>query len=263
LFFRLAKELTGELLLRDLLTYDVIMLTFENHYLGHANGSISKLQSAIKKVFEGASLLGWVHGPCPIENQLRDARPDHVRKHRDGYLPPDARKIIEYLYQHSKAYALPADIAYHCGLRENEIAGLKKSNLDPANQVLNIRGKGGKPRTVPIPPVLVQQLISMHTVNYFFTPSASWCSNFRNTVQKACIAMGIDGSGVHRLRSTYAQLQYTRFRSEGLTNEEARLRVSHLLGHERPGVTNIYVPVGFFWDEYLPYLPAYLNDTQG
>jgi hypothetical protein len=61
----------------------------------------------------------------------------------------------------------------------------------------------------------------------------------------------MDGSGVHRLRSTYAQLQYTRFRSKGLINEEARLKVSHLLGHERPGVTNIYVPVGFFWDEYL------------
>jgi hypothetical protein len=86
-FFRLAKELTSEPLLRNLLTHDVIMLTFENHYLGLADGSISKLQPAIKKVFEGASQLGWVHGPCPIKNELRDARPDHVRKHRDGYLP--------------------------------------------------------------------------------------------------------------------------------------------------------------------------------
>lgn len=262
-FFRLAKDLTGEPLIRDLLTYEVIMFTFESHYLGQAVGSISKLQAGIKKVFEGAKKLGWVHGPCPIENELRDYSPDHVRKHRDGYHPQDARKIVEYLHQHSRAYALPTEIAYQCGLREDEIAGLKKSNLDPVNQVLNIRGKGGKRRTVTIPSGLVQQLISMHPVNYFFTPSESWCANFRTTVQKACIAQGIDGSGVHRLRSTYAQMQYTRFRSEGMTDEEARLTVSHLLGHERIGVTSIYVPIGFFWDEYLPYLSAYLNETQG
>ena len=260
-FFQHAKELSGEELIRDLLTYEVLMATFETYYLGRAYGSNAKLQAGIKKVYQGASELGWVHGPCPIENEINDTNPDHVRKHRDGYLPQDARQIVEYLHQHSKAYAIPADIAYQCGLREDEVAGLKKSSLDPVNQALNIRGKGGKRRSVPIPPVLMQQVMSLRPVNYFFTPSESWCANFRTTVQKACLAQGLDGSGVHRLRSTYAQLQYTRFRSEGMTDEEARLKVSHLLGHERISVTSIYVPIGFCWEEYLPYLSDYLNET--
>jgi len=260
-FFQLAKEMTGEHLIQDLLTYEVIMQTFEAHYLGQAYGSNAKLQAGIKKVYQGASTLGWVHGPCPIENEINDTNPNHVRTHRDGYLPSDARMIVEYLNQHSEAFAIPAEIAYQCGLREDEIAGLKKSCLDPVNQVLNIRGKGGKRRTVPIPPVLMEQLMSLHPVNYYFTPSESWRANFRATVQKACLAQGIDGTGIHRLRSTYAQLQYTRFRSEGMTDEAARLTVSHLLGHERIGVTSIYVPVGFLWEEYLPHLSAYLNET--
>jgi integrase len=261
-FFKRAKDLTGALLIRDLLTHEVIMLTFSTYYMEQADGSISKLQAAIKHVYSGASKLGWVRGPSPIENDLRDAKPNHVRRHRDGYLPQDAKAIIDYLYVHSKAYALPTDIAYRCGLREDEIAGLRKSNLDPINHVLNIRGKGGRPRTVPIPSALMQQLVSMHPVNYFFTPSESWCKTFRSTVQKACSALGIDGSGVHRFRSTYAQLQYTRFRSEGMNNDEARLKVSHLLGHNRRGVTNIYVPIGFDWEEYRPYLSAYLTETE-
>ncbi len=252
-FFGRAKELTGEKLIKKMLTYNVIMLTFHTYYASQSDGSISKLQAATKKIYEGALSLGWVNGPCPIENQLRSCRTDHVRKHRDGYPPGDAKQLIDYLYIHSHAYAVPADIAYQCGLREDEVAGLKKSNVDPTDRVLHVTGKGGKRRTVPIPSILLERLVSIHTVTYFFTPSESWCANFRTTVQKACRALEIDGSGVHRLRSTYAQMQYTRYRLDGMDDKRARLEVSHLLGHNRISVTYIYIPRAFDWQEYRCY----------
>ncbi len=41
---------------------------------------------------------------------------------------------------------------------------------------------------------------------------------------------GIKISGLHRLRSNYAQDKYTKLRAKGLTDRQARLEVSHDLG---------------------------------
>src|SRR5271157_3863507 len=253
-FFERAKELSGENMLGVLLTREVILATFDAHYASAALGTASKLQAAIKHIFAGALLLGWVHGKCPIENDLRELKSDHVLKHRYGYFPEDAKRIIEYLSVHSHTFCLPAEIALKCGLRENEISGLKVSDVNSQEKFLRFKGKGGKGREVPIPTSLLEKLSLIRTPNYYFTPSESWCANFRTTVQKACMAVGIDGSGVHRLRATYAQLQYTKFRMAGMNDRQARLAVSKLLGHNRIDVTYAYIPREFEWEEYVPFV---------
>jgi ATP-dependent Lon protease len=58
----------------------------------------------------------------------------------------------------NSTYALPAELALYCGLREDEIAGLKGEHVDKGQKLLHITGKGGRYRTVPIPENLLNQL---------------------------------------------------------------------------------------------------------
>jgi hypothetical protein len=49
-------------------------------------------------------------------------------------------------------------------------------------------------------------------------------------------------------------LEYVRFRLDGKEDEEARHRVSKLLGHNRLDVTYAYIPRDFEWRDYAQYV---------
>jgi integrase len=151
--------------------------------------------------------------------------------------------VVTYLKDKKSSYALPAELALCCGLREDEIAGLKGENVDAEGHLLHITGKGGRYRPVPIPEELLSKL--NRSKQYLFTPSASWRVGFRRTVQDATKALGIEISGVHRLRANFAQNKYQDFLAQGMDEREARRRVSELLGHARIDVTYKYIPKGF------------------
>jgi len=112
---------------------------------------------------------------------------------------------------------------------------------------MHITGKGGRYRPVPIPEDLLNQLNC--SKQYLFTPSASWRAGFRRTVRDATKVLGIEISGVHRLRANFAQNKFQDFLAQGMEEQEARKRVSELLGHARINVTYKYVPKGFMLAE--------------
>ena len=248
LFFKRAEEITDEGLLVKLMDSDIIMTTFEEHYTDAAPGTVNKLLAALEKVHLGCTKLGWTRTPCPITPELREwmksFRDDSdVRVPRFGYRPEDAVRVVAYLKDKKSAYALPAELALRCGLREDEIAGLKGENIDKEHKLLHITGKGGRYRPVPIPEDLLRQLNS--SKQYLFTPSASWRAGFRRTVRDATKTLGIEISGVHRLRANFAQNKYQEFLTQEMNEREARQRVSELLGHARIDVTYKYVPKDF------------------
>ena len=248
LFFKRAEEITDEGLLVKLMDSDIIMTTFEEHYTDAAPGTVNKLLAALEKVHLGCTKLGWTRTPCPITPELREwmksFRDDSdVRVPRFGYRPEDAERVVDYLKDKKSAYALPAELALRCGLREDEIAGLKGENIDKEHKLLHITGKGGRYRPVPISEDLLRQLNS--SKQYLFTPSASWRAGFRRTVRDATKTLGIEISGVHRLRANFAQNKYQEFLAQEMNERESRQRVSELLGHARIDVTYKYVPKDF------------------
>lgn len=248
LFFKRAEEITDEGLLVRLMDPDIIMTTFEEHYVDAAQGTVNKLLAALEKVHLGCVKLGWTKDACPITSEMRDwvksfRNDNDVRMPRFGYRSEDAERVVAYLNNKNSVYALPAELALHCGLREDEIAGLKGENIDVEQKLLHITGKGGRYRPVPIPEDLLCKL--NRSKQYLFTPSASWRAGFRRTVRDATRALGIEISGVHRLRTNFAQEKYLDFLAQGIDEREARLRVSELLGHARIDVTYKYVPKGF------------------
>jgi integrase len=248
LFFKRAEDITGEGLLATLMDPDIITTTFEEYYTDAAPGTVYKLLAAIEKVHLGSARLGWTKASCPITPEFREwvksFRDDSdVRSPRFGYRPEDAEKVVAYLKDKKSAYALPAELALRCGLREDEIAGLKGENVDAERHLLHITGKGGRYRPVPIPEELLSQL--NRSRQYLFTPSASWRAGFRRTVRDATKALEIEISGVHRLRANFAQNKYHEFLTQRMNDREARRCVSELLGHARIDVTYKYVPKGF------------------
>jgi hypothetical protein len=245
LFFERAEEISGEGLLADLLDMQIIMATMEECYADQAPGTVFKVLAAIEKVHLGCKKLGWTKDASPITPELRQwvkGLNDQygVRSSRFGYRPEDADRLIQYLVDKGSSYALPAQLARYCGLREDEIAGLKGENVDTGKKLLHITGKGGRYRAVPVSENILSQFNT--SKQYLFTPSASWRAGFRRVVGEATKVLGIDISGVHRLRANYAQEKYQMFLSEGLTDQEARRRVSELLGHARIDVTYKYIP---------------------
>jgi integrase len=248
LFLKRAEEITDEGLLVNLMDPDIIMTTFEEHYADAAPGTVNKLLAALEKVHLGCVKLGWTKEPCPITSEMREwvksFRDDSdVRMPRFGYRPEDAEKVVAHLKDKNSIYALPAELALYCGLREDEIAGLQGESIDKEQKLLHITGKGGRYRAVPIPDFLLDQLNC--SKQYLFTPSASWRAGFRRTVRDATKSLGIETSGVHRLRANYAQDKYHRFLSQGLSDHDARQHVSELLGHARIDVTYKYIPNGY------------------
>ncbi len=248
LFFKRAEEITDEGLLVTLLDPDIIMTTFEEHYTDAAPGTVNKLLAALEKIHLGCVKLGWTKQPCPINSEIRDwvksFRDDSdVRMPRFGYKPEDSERVVAHLKDKNSNYALPAELALYCGLREDEIAGLKGESVDKAQKLLHITGKGGRYRAVPIPDLLLDQLNC--SKQYLFTPSASWRAGFRRTVRDTTRALGIEISGVHRLRANFAQKKFQGFLAQGMDEREARRCVSELLGHTRIDVTYKYIPKGF------------------
>ena len=140
-------------------------------------------------------------------------------------------------------YALPAELALRCGLREDEVAGMQGQNVDMEHNLLHITGKGGRYRPVPIPEDLILRL--NRSKQFIFTPSTSWKVGFRRTVLDTTNELGIGISGVHRLRANYAQNRYLEFRDQGMDDREARRQISELLGHARIDVTYKYIPRNF------------------
>jgi hypothetical protein len=61
--------------------------------------------------------------------------------------------------------------------------------------------------------------------------------------RKAARDLGIKISGLHRLRSNQAKYKYTKLRAEGLTDRQARHKISHDLGCNRIDVVKMNIPL--------------------
>lgn len=258
-FFRRAKALYGINTLRDLLAREVLLGVFNQYYRHLSPGYVSRIQCAIKHIYSGAQALGWVHGACPIDNEFRAALDICYRPRRYGYPPQDAVRIVRYCYeQHSRA-ALAIKIALCCGLRAKEVAGFRGEQVDRNGLFLrDIAGKGGRLRDVPLPASLLPEMTRKQ--GYYFTPSRSFRTYLRRETSRAARALGMDDTGFHRLRSTYATLIYTKCRGlDGKSDREARREVSGLLGHNRISVTYHYVPEQVDWEKWMDYIYIVTN----
>jgi integrase len=246
-FFNLARGLTGKKQLRDLLDPNVIILTMDTYEFDKSPNTNATLMSAINKLYLACLRVGYIKGDpkdLPITPEVRA----HVNgynvygvphKPRFGYQAEDAALIVAWLKAQNSPFALAAEVVHQAGLRLAEVAGLRSNQVDPAG-ALHIKGKGGRPRSVRIDKELVEKLKTSE--QYLFSPTRKWKRKFWQEVRKATRALGIETSGIHRLRANFAQDLYDSLIAAGASEKDARKVLAEALGHNRTDVTGSYVP---------------------
>jgi integrase len=112
--------------------------------------------------------------------------------------------------------------------------------VDLENMVFHFTGKSGRHRNVELPAEIAEQLNSSR--QYLFNPGNSWKSAFYNAVREAARSLGVNVTGVRRLRATCLQNTYQKLIMKGLTDLQARKKLSHNAGHNRVKETYSNVP---------------------
>ena len=176
-----------------------------------------------------------------------------------------SERAIETYFDESKAAceAAPDDfellrtrmimlILYSTGMRRSEVCALKCSDFDPRRQVFRVTGKGDKPREIPVPAMICEEIVlylekfereypSNPGGFFFLTPKGMpLYPAFVNIVVKQELS-GLDGfagrKSPHLLRHSLAT---------HLLNRGADLNsIKEILGHSSLAATQIYTHNSF------------------
>ena len=156
-------------------------------------------------------------------------------------------------------YALAILLARHLGLRLHECYRIDTAIAQQAIQehAITVKGKGGKVRTVPIgydvypflAAALQSQIANTRRGHKLLVPDDVPTDIAMQQLEQFILANRslVKDAGstrpitYHGLRHTYAAEQYQQLVASGASKLEAHLKVSHLLGHNRPEVTNTYL----------------------
>ena len=168
--------------------------------------------------------------------------PEEVVRFLDAALPGRDRTLF--------------DVAYSCGLRLQELLGLKVTDIDSARMVLHIRhGKGQKERLVPLSPRLLQVLRDYwreyRPATWLFPGVKPALALTDGTVQRIC-KRTVRRAGLakrvhpHTLRHSFA----THLLEAGVD----LLSVQALLGHSHFNTTAKYLHVSMRRLQQLPQL---------
>lgn len=153
------------------------------------------------------------------------------------------------------SYAACILLARYAGLRIHETMRMDTATARAAVKTgtLTIKGKGGKVREVPIPPIIQREL--QHFLAITPTGHKLFVSDVMDTHQAHKnlqqfihrhreAVQDSDSSRpmtYHGLRHTWAVERYEELIQKGLADSDARKKVSQWLGHERESVTKIYL----------------------
>ncbi len=137
------------------------------------------------------------------------------------------------------------NLLYQTGIRRSELQNLKVNNVDLGQNFILVAGKGGKQRLIPFGielKGLLEEYLSIrkdiesmgHQGFLFLTKKGKplYPSAINNVVNKYLSSKGIQTSGVHRLRHTFA----THLLDEGADINA----IKELLGHSNLNATQIY-----------------------
>ena len=163
-------------------------------------------------------------------------------------------RILE-LASDNDGYLLAFHLARFVGLRIHECFRIDTAIARQAlrEHAMTIKGKGGKIRTVPINQQIVSALEKClertPTGSKLLVPDDVPTDKVINQLQQFILrnrdaVQDLDSERpltFHGLRHTYAAEKYRQLIADGFSELDAHLTVSRVLGHERAGVTNIYL----------------------
>lgn len=151
-------------------------------------------------------------------------------------------------------YADIATLTFYVGLRIHEVCRLDTAAVEAWERsgLLTVKGKGGRVRSVPVTAAAAKQALrdrkaAVRRGHKLFVPDDVATDAYIYDFQAFLRAHRPDqGSNPyplthHGMRHSYAARQYREALDGGATEYRAKLDVSHLLGHGRADVTDVYL----------------------
>ena len=129
-----------------------------------------------------------------------------------------------------------------CTIRPNQLKGISNSHTGKQVGLLEIKGKGGKVRIVPIPVEIYTNLQNRLEHGPVMINPAVYRSHLRQAAHQT--GQEYAGHGTHGLRWCYAQERMDDLIRENVAYEVALTSVSKLMGHERASITLLYLRKG-------------------
>jgi site-specific recombinase XerD len=167
--------------------------------------------------------------------------------------------MIDLAIRHNRSDIIPLlELAKKQGLRIHEAIRLAKSDIEKAlrTNCLTIKGKGGLVREVPL---RSDVKVTLETVSKkiprgqkVFIPEGKkahqviqslqgFITRHREKISDPFFRNPGINLSYHGLRHNFSYDQFWKFRNQGFSEQEARLKVAKLIGHSREDVTRIYL----------------------
>jgi len=146
----------------------------------------------------------------------------------------NAHNVVDLLQD---AHKVAAGLQLHGGGRISEIDLIKPVQLKGDSRI-EVQGKGGKIRELNVPEKIYKEVEKIITEKGIFRIDKD---AYGRDLRAAALSSGQDATGSHGLRWNFAQNRMNELQSSGKSYEQALLRVSHEMGHERPDITEHYL----------------------
>ncbi len=160
-----------------------------------------------------------------------------IEKNAEARAYENPTEIIRHIQD--KRFRTVATLQYEAGLRISEAIHVRESQLKKNKYgfSLEIKGKGGKVREVNISMNLGEALLNQMEDGLFEADR----QKYSRALEKACRQAGETWHGSHGLRHNYGQEKYLQYALED--PENAKLKVSKDLGHNRENITDTYLKI--------------------
>jgi len=208
---------------------------------GNAASSRNRALSALRGLFAYLSAEGWLE-----RNPIRDLSP--AKKTSILPRPLSVADINRLLAEtagddpSSLRDRVMLELAYGCGLRVSELAGLQKAGVDLSRGVVTVTGKGAKQRSVPMGSEAVralQRYLPVAGDSRYVFPGRKSGSVSRQALWKRLKAVALR-AGVAAVRPHLLRHSFATHLLEG----GADLRsVQMMLGHADLSTTQVYTHV--------------------
>ena len=237
----------------------------EHYHLGnlrnlsdkHLEGYVRHLQShnaSVSHIKTELSAIRFIADQVALKRPLEDARAFNLRmeigqRHLHGnerlWKPNDLRMIEQAPTRIRDVLIIARDM----GLRVHEVHRIDVAGARQAlrSGELTVKGKNGRVRQVPVrgevSDVLSRATVSTEPGQKLFVPLEMGTHQAIAEVQHYIWSHRDEGSTarIHGLRHGYAQERYREFLARGMSERDAKLAVSELLGHSRIDVVDIYL----------------------
>ena len=142
----LAKPL-GEKPLKEITPFILEGVKKRLQEKGLAPATVKHCLALIRQAFNKAVMWGLYAGPNPVKG-VKIPRLDNAKLR--VLTPEEESLLMSALKPRSQQTYEMSMVSLYSGLRFAEVAGLKWQDIDFEHSIINVKGKGGRPRKVPL-----------------------------------------------------------------------------------------------------------------